>query len=131
MGAHRQFILCGGGILNLIELCCYRLAERGIISEEAARILVTLHRRGPLNGVELAEWSEIEIDEATLEANRLVEMRAVEQKGYRYLMNNAILSLMTLINREGRQEEICSKDTRTVLQQLKVKNELAYAEQIA
>lgn len=70
--------------MNLIELCCCRLAERGIISGEEARVLVTLHRRGKLNGVELAEWSGVEIGEALLSAGRLVALGAAKCAGEKH-----------------------------------------------
>ncbi|MFH1224657.1 MAG: hypothetical protein V1676_02530 [Candidatus Diapherotrites archaeon] len=84
--------------MNLIELCCYRLAERGIISEEAARILVTLHRRGPLNGVELAEWSGVGIEEVALETDKLAGKNAITFKNKKYAAQDIGGCLNSLIN---------------------------------
>lgn len=88
----------------MVELCCYRMAERGIISEEGARVLVTLYRRGPLNGVELAEYASLEASSAIQIAGQLAKKGVLEENLSKYSIRNPLEKLAIIMDNDSKKE---------------------------
>ncbi len=83
--------------MNLYEACVFRLAEKEVLSENAARLLAVILAKGSLNELQLSERTGLSLDETVTALTELDFLKAISIYGGRYFCtgkDNVLLSLV-------------------------------------